>query len=447
MPNVVKAQAKYLESHIKTILSDAEYDEYSRLCDSWRKNNARDDDRRTRRQDATRKLIRAFLEMHPKLLLLHNQLSVLQGPEGTNRRSPLPLFKDLDDDGGNEVMGISTEFGSQAGPSTVKNTCPGDTVGVVKEESVAERNSRADLNIANTRHKSAPACPIRKQTHHQPLSQYNMANHRQMNGRPSRPVAVKQPRRSTSLSPIQQPAPLPSSPVAERRASPPAKRTLINTFDPILKKFWNDDFSVYEIPIQNPNVFPTHLIVNLENATLTEMEEDRDENGAPTNFTARLQNHPYFDIIMLSQELAPFILVAIGVTKNTPGRLVLPFAPTPLLQEPLRLVCVEAMQAGSDVSRKRWPIAARLEVVRHPYLFWLEMRGVEETAVAPKTKEIKTLAKMLGRMEGDVRKNIVGRWELEHQERRGAWHRANRESELGGALRQANRAEQAREVQ
>jgi hypothetical protein len=391
-PYIAKRDEQTTKSLIAALLSDADHKEYTRLCDGFKKNNRQDDADRMRRQHQVRTAIHRFLEERPQLVVLHNRVARLQVVAG--RKSPLPVFSELEPEGVEDVVrGLSEELKKRTGRKG------GDGVGLSFGGGVAVR--------------PGPSTPVGRSPGINKTPSTRKAPH-------ARKILPKHQRLHTSKP-------------QGNRLSDPAPALQQQTAPPTIHlppQYWNATFECYELPIQNPDAFPTHLITNLHNAQLTDMEECRDASGAIENFSATILNHPHFDCLSICV-YAPALLAAIGIQHSNPCVLS-PLPSTPLPHAQLKLVTIESLRPASTAEREAHPIPARLEFVRHAYLWWLEMRGVEFPVEAPTKREIEMLAQRLGLFAEDVRGRLMEWWHLERYGENAEWYRRNREITFGG---------------
>jgi len=310
---MAKLDEQATKASIKALLSEADYYEYSRLIDRFKKGKYKDVDKEFIRREKTLAMMRAFLEGKPQMTVLYNRLARLEVV--VERSSPLPVIEDA---GGENLGAVAATMSHPSTPAA----------------------QSSGINKTNSDTKPNTPKPV--------LEQLGPKTSKRQQGRKTSTMQL-----APKTSKAQQKRPQVPTRDLRKKIVPPKLS--------IPDLYWNTTFEIYEIPIQNPEVFPTHLITNLKNAQLTELEECRDETGAVTNISAILENHPDFDFISIcSYNTTAFD--AIGVQHDTIG-ILKPPPTTNSSNLQFRLVQLEGLKPETRIERDVYPIAVTLETM------------------------------------------------------------------------------------
>lgn len=197
----------------------------------------------------------------------------------------------------------------------------------------------------------------------------------------------------------------------ERAALENSKWATLNSqiaLDQIDKEIGNDKHATkcIAIPIRNPEAFPIQQLQEVQaqlypNTRITDMVSHLNaETGFVFRVTADLVNGSINHLIINDMRL----ITALGLRAGENDTITLD--QSKLRVNETYLIRILTSEGAGDPQDPRTWLAGELVSARHPYLYWLDLKGNADPFSPPLVREVEALARQLGRRVEDVRYEI-----------------------------------------
>ncbi|OAL53727.1 hypothetical protein IQ07DRAFT_640768 [Pyrenochaeta sp. DS3sAY3a] len=169
------------------------------------------------------------------------------------------------------------------------------------------------------------------------------------------------------------------------------------------------------IPIRNPEAFPLWRLRQVQhkicpNTAIRDMLAIRDAaNGLVIRVTADLVNGPVDHLVIEDMRL----ICAMGLQSGDHDTIKIHVRAL-RAHEAFHILPLKFEDDGNTDPSDAW-LAGLVVPARHPYLFWLDIRGSADPVQPPYTEELNLLALRLGRIAEDVRYEVQCMYHLENR--------------------------------